>query len=175
MPGFPQGLRAWDRDRGRPHGPTPPTPPDIRVTYKTAVRLLEASGSGPGEAVWVRHRASSVLARCRVSVACSVLSRSVPLLPSLGLHPAAPPSRPGLYPGFPPLVAHEKNVLLTSRIYPFEGGTVRASSRAAETRPLAVSRLSFTVLCPLLTAEPQWASLAVGSVPPGGHGSALRG
>src|SRR5262245_51316576 len=36
---FRSGL-AVNRDRGEPHGSSPPTPPDIRVTY-TAVRCIE--------------------------------------------------------------------------------------------------------------------------------------
>jgi hypothetical protein len=42
---------AWNRDRGRPHGLAPPTPPYIRVTY-TAVRWLQSSTTSRAMKAW---------------------------------------------------------------------------------------------------------------------------
>jgi hypothetical protein len=49
-------LRVMDRDRGTPHGATPPTPPGIRVTYHGGSTGLSLGGdmeSGETERVEV--------------------------------------------------------------------------------------------------------------------------
>src|SRR5712671_1699712 len=55
----PGGAGQWpewgmDRDRGTPHGATPPTPPGIRVTYHGGSIGLGLQGRAFG--CWLRHQ-----------------------------------------------------------------------------------------------------------------------